>query len=87
MSGCYIYEGGAMVPEEECNRITAQKTAAIDAGLPPPLLLDHPSVANLAPEVRQAIIKRYEEDNPPNLTLYYIAGGLVALLIIRKFIF
>ena len=87
MSGCHIYEGGAMVPEEECNRITTQKIAAIDAGLPPPLLLDHPSVANLAPEVKAAIKKKYEEDNPPNLTLYYIAGGLVALLIIRKFIF
>ena len=75
-----------MVPEEECNRITTQKTAAIDAGLPPPLLLDHPSVANLAPP-QAAIRNKYEEDNPPNLTLYYIAGGLVALLIIKKFIF
>jgi hypothetical protein len=86
MSGCYIYEGSAMVPEEECNRITTQKIAAIDTGLPPPLLLDLPSVANLAPP-QAAIRNKYEEDNPPNLTLYYIAGGLVALLIIKKFIF
>ena len=87
MPGCQIYEGGDLLPEEECKKLTAQKTAAIDAGRPPPIFLDHPSVANLAPDVKQAIIKKYEEDNPPNLTLYYVGGGLITLLIIRKLIF
>ena len=84
-TGCQIYEGGSWVSEEECKRLTDQKIAAQEAGVPPPTFLDHPSVANLPPEAKQAILARHQKDYPDNTLLYL--GGAVVILLVWKFVF
>ena len=84
-TGCQIYEGGSWVSEEECKKLTSQKKAAIDAGVPPPAFLEHTSVANLPPETKAAILAQHQKDYPDNTLLYL--GGAVVILLVWKFVF